>query len=305
MPDEPAFPMQSLEIRSAGLRLACWRSDGAGAPLVFVHGFPDTHEVWEPVVTRLARRYRCVVYDVRGAGASEAPADRSGYRISALVSDLVAVLDTQFPDEPVHLVAHDWGSVQAWDAVVRESSDPRLRGRIASYTTISGPCLQHVDAYVGAARHGDWRLRRDAVRQLRRSWYAYAFQVPMLPELFLGKFGARLMRRIDRDRRLFADTVSSDAVHGLELYRANAFHREAVPGGAHTSLPVLLVVPLHDPFITVSLTRNVERFATDLTRLEVDSGHWVMQSHPDELASSIDGFVSAHLGTAGQGAAPP
>ena len=49
-----------------------------------------------------------------------------------------------------HLVGHDWGSVQLWDAVAAESTDPRLRGRIASFTSVSGPSLDHAARLVRA-----------------------------------------------------------------------------------------------------------------------------------------------------------
>jgi pimeloyl-ACP methyl ester carboxylesterase len=297
MPDTPSSSTERLDVTSSGLRLAAWRSGTAGAAVVLIHGYPDTHTVWDRVVARLADRCRCVAYDVRGAGGSQRPAGRDGYRLECLVSDLVAVLDAAFPGEPVHLVAHDWGSIQGWDAVVREKSEPRLHGRIASYTTISGPCLQHADAYVREARRGSWAQRREALSQLRHSWYVYAFQVPVVPELVLRRCAPAMMRRAAPGRTDFADTLPSDAVNGLELYRANVFSHATAPGGARTSLPVQLVVPLRDAFITAPLVGNVSRFAPDLTRVDIDAGHWVNQSHPDELSAAIDEFVTAHPAT--------
>jgi pimeloyl-ACP methyl ester carboxylesterase len=299
MPDTPSSAARRVDVFSSGLRLAAWRSGEVGEPVVLVHGYPDTHAVWDLVVDRLAGRFRCLTYDVRGTGASDAPEGRRGYRLSCLVTDLVAVLESAFPTEPVHLVGHDWGSIQAWEAVVRERSDPRLQGRIASYTTISGPCLHHADAFIGSARHGSWSQRRQVIRQLRHSWYVYAFAVPVVPELLLSRYAGALMRRADPGRRGFADTLPSDAVNGLELYRANilAGSRDSVPGGPRTSLPVQLVVALRDAFITPAFVGNVGRFAPDLTRVEIDTGHWVQRSRPEELSSAIAAFATAHPAT--------
>jgi pimeloyl-ACP methyl ester carboxylesterase len=298
MPDPPSAEQRRLEVVSEGLRLAVWRSGDIGPPVVFVHGYPDTHAVWDRVVQRLAGRFRCVSYDVRGAGASDAPGGREGYRLGCLVSDLVAVLDSQFPAEPVHLVGHDWGSIQAWDAVLRARSYPRLQGRFVSYTTISGPALQHADAYIGAARRGNWASKRAALNQLRHSWYVYAFQVPLLPEVVLRGHLEAIMRRADPARHAFASTLPSDAVNGLELYRANLFSGpDRVPGGARTTLPVQLVVPLRDAFITEPFAGYASRFVSDLTRVEIEGGHWVALSHPDELSSAIAAFVTSHPAT--------
>ncbi len=293
MPDLPRVPGPLVVPGSGGLGLATWQRGGTGPAIVFVHGFPDTHALWDSVIGRLSDRFRCISYDVRGAGSSGVPASREGYRLTHLVGDLVAVLDAYSPDAPVHLVAHDWGSIQAWDAVVRESSDPRLRGRIASYTSISGPCLHHVDAFAASARRGGWARRREALGQLGHSWYVYAFHVPLLPELFMRGINGWAPHSAGRSVH-FAETLTDDAVNGLELYRANIFHREPVPGGPRTSLPVQLVVPLRDRYVTPVVLRNVDRFASDLTRVEIDAGHWVARTHPEEVAALVDDFVTSH-----------
>ena len=100
--------------------------------LLFLHGYPDSKEVWEPVMARLATRYHVVAYDIRGAGASTAPAPgAAGYRLERLEDDLLLVLDALAPYGPVHLVGHDWGSVQGWEF----ATSPRLRGGLASFTS--------------------------------------------------------------------------------------------------------------------------------------------------------------------------
>ncbi len=101
-----------------GLDLAVQVSGPEHAPtLVAVHGYPDDHTVWDPLVAAAGDRFRVVTYDVRGQGASGAPGERAGYRMERLTGDLAAVVAAVSPDAPVHLLAHDWGSIQAWAAV--------------------------------------------------------------------------------------------------------------------------------------------------------------------------------------------
>src|SRR3954462_983114 len=91
-------------ISSDGVRLAVYESGPAGAPtVVLVHGYPDNHTLWDETVRLLAVDFHVVTYDVRGAGASEKPAQRRAYRMDQLIEDLRAVLDTTSPDRPVHL----------------------------------------------------------------------------------------------------------------------------------------------------------------------------------------------------------
>ncbi len=58
------------------VRLAVYEQGNPAArdpPLVLVHGWPDTHDLWRHVIPHLADRFRIVSYDTRGAGASTSP----------------------------------------------------------------------------------------------------------------------------------------------------------------------------------------------------------------------------------------
>jgi pimeloyl-ACP methyl ester carboxylesterase len=154
--------------------------------------------------------------------------------------------------------------------------------------------LHHIAAFRRAARSDGWRLRLDVLRQRRRSWYVFAFQIPWLPELVLRRLNRRLLATRDRSRFHFADSLPDDSVNGLELYRANIFHREPLSGDASTDIPVLLVVPNRDKYVGAALTADLGRFVENLTRVEIDAGHWLPRSHPDELAAAIEQFVTAH-----------
>jgi pimeloyl-ACP methyl ester carboxylesterase len=286
-------------VVAAGCTLAAWSTGTAGPPILFVHGYPDTHGVWDLVTDKLAAEFRCLAYDVRGAGGSDAPAREDDYHLSLLRHDLTRVIDDLSPDQPVHLVGHDWGSIQGWDAVIREQ-----QGRIASFTSISGPCLQHVSAFVKSARHagwssGGWAKKRAAAAQAARLWYVYAFQLPRVPELVLRRLENRLGRARGGDGGHFGPTLGADLAHGLNLYRANFGPSEPMPGGPYTGIPVQLIVPLRDRYVTPALTRNVARFASDLTRVEIDAGHWVMRTHPNEIAGLLADFVRAQRATTG------
>jgi pimeloyl-ACP methyl ester carboxylesterase len=287
--------MTRRTVPSGDLDLAVWEGPRNGPTVVLVHGYPDTHVVWDRVVGRLAATHHCVVYDVRGAGESGVPSDRAGYRLARLRADLVAVLDAVAPGRTVHLVGHDWGSLQSWDAVVRAPSEPALSGRFASYTTISGPCLEHISAWTRAARRGGWTRKREALRQLRHSWYVFAFQVPVLPELVLRRVNRRLIRNRQRGTYHFARTLPEDAARGVNLYRANILaRRPPVPGGPYTDLPVQLVVPLRDAYVTPAFYRDLHRFVSDLSRVDIDAGHWAPHTHADEIARLVATFVARH-----------
>ena len=210
----------------------------------------------------------------------------TGYKIGRLIDDLVAVLDEVAPDgRAVHLVGHDWGSSQLWGAVMREPNDGRLRGRIASFTSISGPGLQVFSHFW---RNGLRQRRFGAVgRQLVHSWPIAAFQVPFVPELVFSRLGGRIRAWLERLERLDGhwddDRFREDARRGVNLYRANRldFSRST------TAVPVQLIVPTKDAFVTPAMFEDVETFAPDLRRLDVVANHWVVQTQPQVVADAV------------------
>jgi pimeloyl-ACP methyl ester carboxylesterase len=284
-------------VRGAGLSLSVNERGERGRPtVVLVHGFPDTSAVWIPLAERLAGELHVVSYDVRGAGRSDIPANRADYALPLLVEDLAAVVDQASPDAPVHLVAHDWGSVQGWEAVITRG----LADRFASFTSLSGPPLDH--AALWARRHrslnpGDlWPVLNQALH----SWYIAYFGLPLLPELMtrnhrVADLWAAALHRIERaqtDGNWPAPTFGSDFSHGVELYRANVYRRMRRPAAGRTEVPVQLVVPTHDRYVTPALLDGLEAWTSLMWRRPVDAGHWVIRTNPDGVAAWVHEVVS-------------
>ncbi|OLF18702.1 SDR family oxidoreductase [Actinophytocola xanthii] len=253
-------------VDSDGLRLAVYEWGEPDRPtVVLVHGYPDNASVWDRVAPVLAEAFHVVTYDVRGHGRSDAPATRDGYRVEALVGDLHAVVRATAGDDPAHLVGHDWGSVQAWAAL-----EPAL---VRSFTSISGPDLGQVGSWVR-----QWRRHPAAVgKQLTRSWYIGAFQVPVLPEALWRLPGFR--RRFGAEYR--------DAANGLQLYRASAGRGRP----RRITVPVQQIVLTQDPFLTPALAAAAEEWCDDLYRRELVAGHWAPRTHPDAVARMVREFV--------------
>jgi pimeloyl-ACP methyl ester carboxylesterase len=286
-------------VRSGDISIAVRRHGraGPGRPtVVLVHGYPDRQDTWDALVAHLPLdRWHVVTYDVRGAGGSDVPARRAGYRTERLVDDLVAVLDAVLgPGDRAHLVGHDWGSVQLWDAVAAEPTDSRLTGRIASFTSVSGPSLDQVALL---SRRPDGR-RLALARQQARSWYVGAFQVPVLPQLLWRAGHQRIGRAVAAREGLPGDHwgpgLADDAVHGLELYRANLLRRMRRPTPFRTDVPVLVVHPTRDRFVGEVLLEDLDDRCSDLRVVRVDAGHWVVVTHAAEVAALLVEHVDSH-----------
>ena len=271
-----------------GLRLAVQDHGNPDGPVVIaVHGYPDDHSVWDGVAAVLGDRHRVVTYDVRGAGRSGTPSGADGYDLDRLADDLRAVADAVSPDAPVHLLAHDWGAIQTWHAV----TGPALEGRVASFTSISGPCLDHVGLFL---RDRSPRHLRRVLRQALHSWYTMLFRVPVLPELlWRSGLAGRLVSGMESVPR----PAVRDAVNGLELYRRNLPRRLADPQPRSTAVPVQVLAPRGDRYVTPAMATDVAAYAPDLRVRRLPGGHWVVRTRPDVVARCVAEHV-AHAGGA-------
>ncbi|MFF0022537.1 SDR family oxidoreductase [Streptomyces sp. NPDC005496] len=287
-------------VRTGGVELCVAElGDETRPTVVLVHGYPDSKEVWSEVAARLAERFHVVLYDVRGHGASTAPQPlRGGFTLEKLTDDFLAVVDAVSPDRPVHLVGHDWGSVQSWGFV----TVARTEGRIASFTSMSGPSLDHFGHWIKQ------RTKRPTPRRVgqllgqgAKSWYVYLLHTPVLPELaWRGPLGKRWPKILQRVEKVPADgyptpSLPSDAAHGAWLYRDNVRARLGRPReDAYAHAPVQLITPLGDAFLSERLYDGLERWAPQLVRRTLPAKHWVPRTRPDQLASWITDFVQAN-----------
>src|SRR5258706_13197713 len=82
---------------------------GGGPPIVFLHGNPDSHPVWSPVVARLSAKHRCIAPDLPGFGKTPLPASFR-YSLEEQSAFVRGVFDA-FELERAHLVIHDIGGV--------------------------------------------------------------------------------------------------------------------------------------------------------------------------------------------------
>ncbi|HEX4017770.1 MAG TPA: alpha/beta fold hydrolase [Frankiaceae bacterium] len=151
-----------------------------GEPVVLLHGFPQNGSSWDVLTPYLTRAgYRVLAPEQRGYTPTALARGRRAYRMSELVSDVMALLDAA-GIERAHLVGHDWGAAVAWSVAAAAPQRP------LSLTALSVP---HPAAMRRAALSSSQGLK---------SWYILLFQLPWLPELLLDPCRPRGHRRLVR-----------------------------------------------------------------------------------------------------------
>jgi short-subunit dehydrogenase/pimeloyl-ACP methyl ester carboxylesterase len=274
--------------------------DPARPTILAIHGFPDNHHVWDGVAEHLGARYNFVAYDVRGAGESSRPAKRSGYAFAQLVADIGVVIDSLGVPQ-VHLLGHDWGSIQAWPAVTNESE--AVAGKVGSFTSISGPHLKYAGTFMRSARTP--RTAAQVARQLMASTYIGFFLCPGVPELaFRARVGVKVVEALGRigsssTRSQRRETMRSvtDYLNGLNLYRANMPAPLLAPGAQlpKTAVAVQVLVPRRDVFVTPALQRFTGAVPDGGRVVPIEGGHWVVTSRPDVIARLTAEWVDRNI----------
>ncbi len=274
------------------------------SPLLFVHGYPDTHATWSYQLEALAPDHPVAAFDLRGVGDSRIVGEpAAATRMARHLDDIEAVIDhVAGPKGQVHLVAHDWGGALAW----MFAADPARAARLRSLTVIAAP---HGGAALAMFRA---RLRRRSLadlaklgEQIRRSWYLLLFQVPWLPEKYLGRdpvrtwVGAHRRGGVPRGDPELADVSPEQARNNLvgllPLYRqmfARETLREARSGPQTIAVPVSLIIPLRDLALTPELYERISEFVPTLEEHRIDDNHWVHRSRAATVNQIIRDFVA-------------
>lgn len=263
--------------------------------LVLVHGYPDNQEVWEAVIAQLIQDFYIVTYDVRGAGQSSIPKRIRDYRLERLSEDLLTVVDAVLPHRPFHLAAHDWGSIQSWEAV----TDVRFRQRILSYSSISGPCLDHAAFWMRAQlQQGKSRF----LKQLGKSWYIAVFQLPLLAPtvwqyMSVERWG-KMVQQLEQTSGLALNpNIQQDGRYGVNLYRANFIQRLLKPRQRVAICPVQALVLTEDRFVSPELIDEVPKWVADFQRVEIAANHWAILSQPERIAQHLRDFAFSKSGS--------
>ena len=280
-----------------GTRIAVYEEGNtAGPTVVLVHGWPDSHVLWDAVVGLLAENYRIIRYDSRGAGESAVPTEVAAYRVETLADDFGAVIDAVCPGEKVHVVAHDWGAATLWEYVTR----PQAVDRVASYTSISGPDPGHLSRFIRDGLARPYRPRRfaRALAQTAHFSYMIGFSIPVLAPAAMRSFLARWINRrlitrgIPAQQRHQGSTFVSDATNGLKIYRANFLRALGnAPRDRYVAVPVQLLVNTKDSFVRPHVYQDTPRWVSRLWRRDVVAGHWSPMSHPQVVATAVDELV--------------
>jgi NAD(P)-dependent dehydrogenase (short-subunit alcohol dehydrogenase family)/pimeloyl-ACP methyl ester carboxylesterase len=296
MPATQQVPQQFIDSTD-GVRIAVYEEGNREGPtVVLVHGFPDSHVLWDGVVPLLAERFRVLRYDNRGVGMSSAPKPVSAYTMARFADDFAAVIGELSPGGPVHVLAHDWGSVGIWEYLTR----PGAGDRVASFTSVSGPSQDQLVDYIFSGLRQPWRPRRflRSISQALRLMYMVYFSIPVLAPLqlrlalSLAPVRRNMVDNIPDDKIHHSAKLARDAAHSVKTYPANYFRSFARKRPIHVvDVPVQLIVNTQDKYVRPYGFDDTARWVPRLWRRDIKAGHFSPMSHPQVMAAAVHDFA--------------
>lgn len=269
---------------------------GEGPLVLLMHGFPDHHLSWAPMVQTLAAQGFHVVAPAMRGFAPTGPASDGCYQAWATGSDIIALIDALGYDDAI-VVGHDWGAAAAY-AAARQA--PERISKLVTLAVPHGPQL------------GTAFVTNDD--QQRRSWYMFFFQMPFAEAAvalnnfaFIDRLWAEWSPgyiAAPEDRTALKEMFATDGVLSATL----AYYRQtfsAVPdhpewadrqsrSAGDIAVPTLYLHGADDGCIGVEVCEGMEsHFSAGLRSVVVpDAGHFLHVEQPGVIAGHILEFIN-------------
>jgi pimeloyl-ACP methyl ester carboxylesterase len=265
----PGNSLERLSVRDTDIII-----EGRGeTTLVMVHGWPDTHRLWDGLVDRLKVGFRCARFTLPGFAVHDPRRLRT---LGEIVAVLEAVVDAVSPDRPVTLVLHDWGCFYGYQYYMRNPS------RVSHIVGID----------IGDVGSKEMKLPLSMVL------FTLGYQLWLAGAWVIGG------RTGDAMTRLLARAVGARAdpslVHSGMNYAYYLKYKSALLGRSQGDVPFEPACPMlflygrkkptmfHSDAFVERLNRTPNSKAAGF-----DAGHWLMLEQPTEVASEIRGWARA------------
>ena len=279
--------MQQQTIRANGVRINAWVG-GKGAPVVLLHGYPQTGQMWRKVVPGLLDKFTVVCPDLRGYGDSDKP--RDGYDKRSMAKDIGEVMSA-LGFKNYSVVGHDRGARVAH----RLAMD--YRDQVKNLTV-----LDIVPTHT---------VFRDTGKELAAAyWHWFFFQVPDLPEIMMANSAEPFLRHMFRALCFRQDTIEEPMFQeylrafrlpgtiraGLEDYRAAAtvdIADDERDLGKKLACPVLVIWGEYGKMHTLfDVLATWKEKAASVRGHPVKCGHFIPEEAPDELLRDLIPFLA-------------
>ena len=287
-PDRKLYPFTGKFLDRPGGRLH-YLDEGAGDPVVMVHGNPTWSFYFRSLVLALRGEYRCLVPDHLGCGLSDKPtADRYDFSLKSRIDDLDALLADV--GDRVTLVVHDWGGMIGLGWAARH---PGRVKRIVALNTAAFPlpATKRLPRSLWLGRNtrlGEWLiLHRNAFCRAAAKWCVTRKPLPAdVRAIYLAPYDTPAHRLAVLK---FVQTIPLRAGDpGMDIVQAAA---DAL--AEFQATPTLLLWGLRDfVFDRHFLAEWQRRLPHAETHAWPDCGHYLLEDAPSEAVAAVRAFLA-------------
>lgn len=273
-------------IVSNGIKLH-YVTQGEGPLMLMLHGFPEFWYSWRHQIPEFATDYKVVALDLRGYNDSEKPQAQSAYVMSEFIKDIKGVIEGLGYDSCV-LVAHDWGGAIAWQFA---HTHPEMLEKLIVMN------IPHPAKFFQGL---------STLQQLRRSWYIFFFQLPVLPELWLQAFDYQKIgdiftnMAIDKnaftpeDIKAYKDAAAKrGALTAMLNYYRNILGKRQQQKWSLLNVPTLMIWGEEDTALGKELTYGTSELVRNCQIKYIPNcSHWVQQEQPELVNQYMQEFLA-------------
>lgn len=263
-----------------------YRDEGQGPPILLIHGWGVSGDLFEQQITGLSSRFRMVVPDLPGHAASPALAADEPF---AHLADSIASLIHELHLPRLCVVGWSMGAMVAWDLVLRY---PQL-GIAALVSIDMVPSLLNRPGWQHGLRDGDdARLFQRNIQRMRSDWLAYTNL--FVPRIFSARAGLDTAQQVERTTQVaLANDPESMANNWMRMATLDFRLRLS-----DIAIPTLVMAGAHSQLYTVAAAEWVCQQLPN-ARLEVfsDSGHAPHIEETEKFNRILAGFADQCLRT--------
>lgn len=298
---------------------------GSGPLVLLCHGWPELWYSWRHQLPAVANAgFRAVAPDMRGFGATQAPADLGQYTILHMVGDMVNLV-RELGAQQATIIGHDWGAPIAWTAaMLRPDVFPAVIGMSVPHRPRSSePPLQllrkaglgnHYWNYFQTPGVAEAEFEADVSTTLRRLLYGVSGDAPVDREnpLLVPQGKGFLDRMVappqlpgwleENDLAVFINEYRRTGFRsGLNLYRNvdRNWELTAPWHGAQILQPALFIAGTRDPVIAGQrgevAIEQMTRAVPKVQKVMIErAGHWIQQECPEQVNAAVLEFLRSN-----------
>jgi 3-oxoadipate enol-lactonase len=247
-------------------------AQGKGSPILFVHGFPLSHAMWQSQIDAFGRKYRVIAPDLRGFGESNVTSGT--VTMEAFADDMHSLLHAVFVDQPVVLCGLSMGGYVAWQFLGKYRA--QLKALILCDTRAAGDTPA---AVAGRQKLADEILTHGSQAALDA----------MLPRLFSPKTAERHPERVSEVRSMI---LRNDPAGLAAALRGMAERPDCTEMLSKIDVPTLLICGQDDQITPAAEMRGMAQAIRGAQFVEIpDAGHMAPLENPDAVNAAINQFL--------------